>query len=857
VRNWRGLGGAVLLAALLSPLATATGPAGAVPPDPGAAGAYGVTTMTYDLGDTAFLPTGWPATDGVEVTGETDYPSTIAGLGSLPLVVIMHGDHQACYQGTAMSSTGWPCPPSWLPIPSYEGFHYLAAALASDGFVVVSISTNGIHVHQGTDSTDGGLMARAELAEHTLDMFETADTTLTDPFGSAIGTTFYGHVDLSDVGVIGHSRGGGAAAALVAYNTSRLAPYGIRALQLLSPLLDTTNLPSLSDVAIDVMESYCDGNAPLTGVGYLDQQRYPGVEAPRSLIWTMGGNHFYWDTVQTTSPYPTGLPPIQDDWSTFAGGAYAGDPWCATSASTRLTPAGQQEVASDYTRAYFRWQLLGDISFEPYFTGAAAPPPSVNGADLEVDWIPPQISADRLDVNSFASASNLSVDDLGGAVTISGSVSVCGPPGSCVSGSTPSQQEPHTYWGQVTQANARWSGPGTEIDNALDATRNLLGGSILLRVGVDSSTSQPVPDFDVTVTDDLGHSASAPVSSSVQPLFLPPGSAPTILPRETLQTIDLPLTDFSGVDVARVRSIDLDFDRTASGSLLLADLMITGTTAPIVKGTGSGPSVPLVLWVPFLPPGVPVESVLTEVAAPLDAAGAPVVGVSTSGPFFAGALVGPGPASGCAADCAADVSFTPPAGTEPGTYQGSLTFIYADGTTAAAPLLGHVSSTIPPTCALSGNATFAPALRMKPRSVATKMTITGTLSGCVGRTATRLPVTGGTIRLVATLPPGATCALLPAPSQSSVTIAWKGINHRQSIVTLEKDTSTIASLRVQADPAPAIELDTGLLASPGAFVGTAAHLDLIGTDDADALAAACASGLSSYPLAPSSDVNVG
>src|SRR5262249_26841611 len=147
---------------------------------------------------------------------------------------------------------------------------------------------------------------------------------------------------------------------------------------------------------------------------------------------------------------------------------------------------------------------------------------------------------------------------------------------------------------------------------------------------------------------DLGSSASVPVSASTQPLFIPPGSSATLLPRETLQTIRIPLSSFAGVRVDRVKAIDLDFDRTSNGAVTVADLMVTDTTASLVKSLPFVPLSPVVFWVPIWQPD-PVTYVLE---VPFVLPGVPVEHIDTTGPFSA-RMAGP---------TAAEVTFTPPAG---------------------------------------------------------------------------------------------------------------------------------------------------------------------------------------------------
>jgi predicted dienelactone hydrolase len=66
-------------------------------------------------------------------------------------------------------------------IPSYTGYDYFGELLASHGFIVVSVSANGIAANEGDWADAGG-----------------------DPFDDK----FVGAIDFDNIGAVGHSRGG-------------------------------------------------------------------------------------------------------------------------------------------------------------------------------------------------------------------------------------------------------------------------------------------------------------------------------------------------------------------------------------------------------------------------------------------------------------------------------------------------------------------------------------------------------------------------------------------------------------------------------------------------------------------------
>lgn len=675
-------------------IAVALGPIAAAPPDPGVTGAYAVTTTSYDFGDSAFtIPTD-AINIGlvpVEVRAEVHHPTALASLGELPLVVILHGHQHPCYDGSSTYDT-WPCDPPSEASANHRGYYHFGRELASDGFIVVSISTNGIAAQDDDPSTckDAGELARARLVERHLQLWENWDANGGDPFGDL----FKGHVDLSRIGLVGHSRGGGGAARTPAYLATSSPHFRVQGVYLLSPYYQTVpayrdiTLAGLQGVAVNVVQSYCDGDSPrLRGVGYFDSgfAALPAL-APRSMHYVMGANHFYWTSVLTSSPFPPGLPPVQDDWSRRDGGAYANDSWCRLGATSRLTDAQQRKVGSTYARAFFAWTLLGDVRFDDYFDVTSPPPPSLAGANVQVGYLPKKGPKYRLDVNLFAGPSSLTSNDLGGAVVATplNSATLCGP-GTCVPGASPFQ-DPHsnTQAGNRQQARIAWSGPGTSLANGLGGARDISQGAILLRVGVDYTVAMPVPDFSIRVSDDLGGSAKVAASAMLQKPFFPPGESTPLSPREILHTIRVPLASFSGVRTDRANAITLEFDRTSFGAIYVTDLMITDSTGFLV----GPPFDPTVVFTTWRWPD-PDPRVLLREPILLDPDN-PIAAVRTTG-FFRAGLLGADPASGlCSEECAVEVAFDPPAGVPSGEYFGELTYEYANGETHTTPLRGLV-----------------------------------------------------------------------------------------------------------------------------------------------------------------------
>src|SRR5215207_3429177 len=162
-------------------------------------GPYEVERREYYLGDRAFQPTGLGAK--VEVRADVYYPAGLPD-GPYPIVLFMHGNHSSCFRGQR-AGYRWPCPGRWKPIPNYEGYDYAASRLASYGYVVVSVSANGVNM-LGSRLVDTGMRQRGELLEEHLDLWQAWSTTGGGPFDDR----FIGKVDMTTIGTMGHSRGG-------------------------------------------------------------------------------------------------------------------------------------------------------------------------------------------------------------------------------------------------------------------------------------------------------------------------------------------------------------------------------------------------------------------------------------------------------------------------------------------------------------------------------------------------------------------------------------------------------------------------------------------------------------------------
>jgi hypothetical protein len=530
--------------------------------DPGVVGPYAVTAQEYDFGNAAYVPPQFASLSGtktVELTASVHAPTDLSA-GPFPLVVLLHGNHYSNYSGTT-AYYEWPFRPGSLPIPNYRGYDYFANVLASHGYIVVSLSANGVNV-LGNNFGDTGMLARAQLIQRHLDIWNDLNRDgvvhgLPGGDQSPFGTRFVGKVNLQDVGLMGHSRGGEGAVRSYLYNQSLGSPYGIKAVFALAPV-DFTS-PRVNNVPFAVLLPYNDGDVyDLEGVSFYDDSRYnvPGDTGPKYTILVMGADHNYYNTVWSPGG---GYPGASDD-------GYGGPP-------TRLTQAQQRGTGLAYMSAFFRTYLGGEAQFMPILTGDEAPPPSaqVSSGQIHLAYLPPDDLAHRRDVNRLSTPANLTTNTLGGAA-LSGGLST-------YSIVTSASGEPDSG---LSQLNVGYQNTLTAFyENDLPAgARDERGyNDLQFRIGVSyTDTRNPRnvdQDFSVELVDGAGHSQSALVSAYSNDLYYPPQNSN---PHEVLNTVRIPLSAFPGIDLSDVRALRFDFNQHNSGAFQIAEIAFADPT---------------------------------------------------------------------------------------------------------------------------------------------------------------------------------------------------------------------------------------------------------------------------------------
>jgi len=578
------------------------------PPDPGTPGpfatvldAYGSFADNIELKSVEFP---------VEFHAEVIYPEEL-DCGPFPIVFLMHGAHGTCVRPPNNGVVQhWPCIATDIPLPNHQGYRYFAQHLASHGMITVSISANAINANAA-----GDLASRAELFQRHIGYWTEANQ-----IGNAdFGTTFLGKVDLMRIGVVGHSRGGGAAAFLVNQFGGSDSPSDtlttggksadIKAVLQIAPVPVDEEFEEnyrITEAALGVILPYCDGDQEeLWGAKYFDASRYalPGDSGPKHSFEVIGANHNYYNTF-----WDPNISPVEaaDDW--FSGISNTEGPFCQENDpdSGRLDSVEQQGTLLAIGGAFFRTYLRGANSFQPFLRGETAPPPSAMTDQIFVGYHPKDEVESRLDLNRLDDEVEAFVNTLGGTVSHQdlARFEFCGK----VEGVEPSgclEDEDALYFiagaphgfeplpaGQLRLAWSRRISPDdapTFVNELPEGARDVSAYRALqFRALVDftdplNPLDQP-QDLRVVLRDGAGQSASVLASDFSRALFFPPPGDEASndnlpIPHAIFNTVRVPLSAFPGLFLTDLRSVELVFDQTPTGAINVADFAFADEVA--------------------------------------------------------------------------------------------------------------------------------------------------------------------------------------------------------------------------------------------------------------------------------------
>ncbi|MBA3311252.1 MAG: hypothetical protein H0U28_14575 [Nocardioidaceae bacterium] len=464
-----------------------------------------------------------------------------------PLVVFLHGRHSDCYAAETPVDTNrydWPCRSRGRaassasdgrvsePIPSHLGYDYAQRLLASQGYVTVSIAANGINA-QDHRLEDGGAAARATLVRRHLDRW--VEWTTNGRY----------QADMRNVILVGHSRGGeGVDRASIDIPLS--APYRITGQVLIAPTdFGFQTAPYIPTVTV---LPYCDGDvSDLQGQRYTDLGRdlTDDDTALRSSVLVMGANHNFFNTEWTPG---IAVAPSFDDWG--------GDPGatCGRRTEARLSAAEQRRAAKTYLAGAVQLMADGNDDVLPMYDGSRVDVASAGDADIRTHAIGGGRELRKPGVGTtLAPAVGADTRICVGKSSARVATRLCG-------NGVDSYRTPH--WPSHRPAGLpsrrafemRWSSAGDRGGLLFKAPLNLSTATSLdLRTVVDQK--QGNVRLEVRLHDADGDSVLlTPTGKGFLPA-LPGGDFG--LSKLLAQNLRVPLADVAGVDLGKVRRIDL------------------------------------------------------------------------------------------------------------------------------------------------------------------------------------------------------------------------------------------------------------------------------------------------------------
>jgi hypothetical protein len=355
----------------------------------------------------------------VQITGEFYLPNPLNG--RRPLIIFLHGNHATCGHAYNPMNMGGPdpnglpgapridpygpdravftgtgacgSPANPLVAPSYRGYDYLANKLATRGYIVISIDANrGINgidnMPPGVAGDLGLIRARGVLVLKTLAQLSFWDTNGDVP--GSLGDLIQGHLDFSNVGLMGHSRGGEAMrAALSLFNGTTATPgnvtnpwpvripnLSLRAIFEIAPT-DSPAGYNATGIVWNVVLPMCDGDVTdLSGARPFDRAIMALEATPlqKSTYTVWGTNHNFFNTQWQLT-----------EGTNFAAGVPPYPPICRGAGNTAIydpSPgsAAQQLTAVSSLLAFFRGNVGAvDVTFNQNFNPPFGIPAQVNG----------------------------------------------------------------------------------------------------------------------------------------------------------------------------------------------------------------------------------------------------------------------------------------------------------------------------------------------------------------------------------------------------------------------------------------------------------------------------------------------
>ena len=457
----------------------------------------------------------------------------VAAGGPFPLVVFLHGQQ--------------------IPsIPGYEGYDYLGVLLASHGFIVASID--------GRSLLNATIKSRGEHVREHLRRFVARNA-------SGSGSFLEGQIDLSNVTLVGHSRGGESVVAAAEWQRADPdAGYVIAAIVAIAPVqfigrfsFEPNIIIHMRDVAYQIIHGAKDCDV-CDFQGYRQYDRAADIRAVgetlKSMVFVKDANHNFFNSV----------------WETLEGSDCGG--------GSVLSGNKARNLAQVYIHSFLQVVIKGDSQFREYLTGEAPNP--VSNTTVALDFQAP--SSEFMTIDHFeefpGDAHDKKINTQGGKVK----------------SKDMTYQEQRfanteaaprdSYKGETYGAYLGWLMTSAKFKQRAPKAAPFNPGSmdhLSFRVGqIFRSSGSPNPpganqDFLIRIKDDGGGKSPKLKVSDFAPIHPPfpsltSGSCAT---KTVMNVVRIPLSAFTGIDLSAIKQIQFRFNQETAGEIVVDDIRFT------------------------------------------------------------------------------------------------------------------------------------------------------------------------------------------------------------------------------------------------------------------------------------------
>jgi pimeloyl-ACP methyl ester carboxylesterase len=473
------------------------------------------------------------------LNGRVWYP---AGEGPFPLVLILHGN-------------------DFMTEPADAGYAYMGELLASRGFIAVSVDENFFGSFQ-TGQLNGEMDGRAVLLLEHIRQWET--------WNRVEGNLFHGKVDLDNIAVIGHSRGGEAGAVAAAFAELDAHPddpairfdydFKVKSVVGIAPsdgyFRPQGEFLNLTDINYLLLQGTHDADVH-SGIRTYNRARFTG-KSPRfkAAVYTYRANHSQFNTV----------------WGRRDGNIPA---YWLNNQKPLLQPDEQRQVARVFITAFLEATLHEDPTYLPLFQDSR----------LGADWLPETHYAaqfqpsDYKALATYQDGENSRSADIPGVEIQAQNLALEEREINNIFGGSQHNQSLAISWNDAAGLYSLTLPDGSVQEKWLDSDATLTFAVADLQ---PYNPDRGPLDLTVEIVDSNGGTARVALLDYGAVLPALPVQFTKWAPLEAenfgdptepiFHTVEIPLAAFDGIDRVHLSEIRFHFDRTSSGQILLDEI---------------------------------------------------------------------------------------------------------------------------------------------------------------------------------------------------------------------------------------------------------------------------------------------